>query len=82
MIRLEALRSRASGHMVDQTDRYFDHSAHSIDVSVVVGGGRATTTTSVTEIDTTALEFYQPVINSRFRDTPSPKAVQIRARLY
>ncbi|GBP68213.1 hypothetical protein EVAR_50358_1 [Eumeta japonica] len=61
IIRLEALRWCATGHK----PVYFDHTAHSINVFVVHGGGRATITKLVTKIDTTALEFGQPVINSR-----------------
>ncbi|GBP78640.1 hypothetical protein EVAR_98567_1 [Eumeta japonica] len=41
------------------------HTALSIDVFVVHGGGRATITKFVTEIDTTALEFCKPVITIR-----------------
>ncbi|GBP07382.1 hypothetical protein EVAR_4759_1 [Eumeta japonica] len=51
-----------------------DHTAHSDDGFVVHGGGLASLTKFITEIDTTALEFGKPVINSR-AGASSPRAV-------
>ncbi|GBP77701.1 Snake venom metalloprotease inhibitor 02D01 [Eumeta japonica] len=42
-----------------------EHTEYSIDIFVVHGGGRANITKFVNEIDTTALEFCESVINNR-----------------
>ncbi|GBP46155.1 hypothetical protein EVAR_24562_1 [Eumeta japonica] len=43
----------------------FNHTVDFIDVFMIHSGKRATITKFVTEIETTALEFYKPITNSR-----------------